>query len=128
MTTPSLRPLPHFDSFRLSHFSTAIPIAPPATAFTHSLSFSSYRRFASSPQKKKVIMFLFGHFSFVFPSFCLISMLGCAVEFCLHFGGFWKLGFRILRVGRGEMFRACIILWILGCGFRLICSDFILCA
>ncbi|KAL8479191.1 hypothetical protein ACS0TY_026166 [Phlomoides rotata] len=58
MTTPSLRPLPHFDSFRLSHFSTAIPITPTAPTFTHSLSLSlssshGHRRFASSCYQEK---------------------------------------------------------------------------
>ncbi|KAI3470281.1 hypothetical protein Pfo_026944 [Paulownia fortunei] len=52
MTTPSLRPLPHFDSFKLSHCSTAIPTTATGSSFSHfnSLSFSSHshRRLASS--------------------------------------------------------------------------------
>lgn len=51
MTTPSLRP-PHFDSFKLSHFSTAIPITASASSFTHFVSLSPpslvHRRFGSS--------------------------------------------------------------------------------
>ncbi|KAL1559232.1 hypothetical protein AAHA92_09596 [Salvia divinorum] len=39
MTTPSLR-LPHFDSFRLTHFSTAIPITASASSFSHFVSLS----------------------------------------------------------------------------------------
>ncbi|XP_047957885.1 uncharacterized protein LOC125203553 isoform X1 [Salvia hispanica] len=60
MTTPSLRP-PHFQSFRLPHFTTAIPIPATATSFTHFVSLSSpslgHGRFAPScycslPRKK----------------------------------------------------------------------------
>ncbi|KAG6388375.1 hypothetical protein SASPL_149800 [Salvia splendens] len=66
MTTPSLRP-PHFESFKLPHFTTtAIPIAAAATSFTRFVSLSSpslgHGRFAPScycslPRKK----LLFGH-------------------------------------------------------------------
>ncbi|KAK6161582.1 hypothetical protein DH2020_004963 [Rehmannia glutinosa] len=52
MTTPALTPLPHFDSFKLSRFSTAIPTTATGSGFSHfhSLSFPlhSRRRFASS--------------------------------------------------------------------------------
>ncbi|KAL1533183.1 hypothetical protein AAHA92_33103 [Salvia divinorum] len=40
MTAPSLRP-PHFESFRLSHFTTAIPITASASSFSHFVSLSS---------------------------------------------------------------------------------------
>ncbi|KAK6138608.1 hypothetical protein DH2020_004930 [Rehmannia glutinosa] len=52
MTTPALTPLPHFDSFKLSRFSTAIPTTATGSGFSHfhSLSFPlhSRRRFAPS--------------------------------------------------------------------------------
>ncbi|KAL0341397.1 UNVERIFIED_CONTAM: hypothetical protein Sradi_4656500 [Sesamum radiatum] len=46
MTTPSLSPLPNFDSFRLSHFSTSIPTTAGGTSFSnfHCISFSSRSR------------------------------------------------------------------------------------
>ncbi|XP_057781254.1 uncharacterized protein LOC130999667 [Salvia miltiorrhiza] len=51
MATPSLRP-PNLDSFRLSHFSTAIPITASASSFSHFVSLSSsslgHGRFGSS--------------------------------------------------------------------------------
>ncbi|XP_011085059.1 uncharacterized protein LOC105167163 isoform X2 [Sesamum indicum] len=52
MTTPSLSPLPNFDSFRLSHFSTYIPTTAGGASFSnfHCVSFSSRsrRRYAFS--------------------------------------------------------------------------------
>ncbi|KAH6756057.1 hypothetical protein C2S52_015251 [Perilla frutescens var. hirtella] len=62
MTTPSLRP-PHFDSFKLSHFSTAIPITASVSSFSHFVSISTpslgHRRFGSSCycsfQRKKLL-------------------------------------------------------------------------
>ncbi|PIN07001.1 hypothetical protein CDL12_20441 [Handroanthus impetiginosus] len=52
MTTPSLKPLPHFDSFKRCHFSAAIPTTASVGSFSHfhSISFSSQSqgKFASS--------------------------------------------------------------------------------
>lgn len=92
MTTPSLSPLPNFDSFRLSHFSTYIPTTAGGASFSnfHCVSFSSRsrRRYAFSCyspfRKNKVISLLF-----VGPSLCPFS------PFCMLVSGLcgiWEMG------------------------------------
>lgn len=110
MTTPSLRP-PHFDSFRLSHFSAAIPIPASVSSFSHFVSLSSpsrrHGRFDSSRycslRRRKV--------KFLFPPLCFNPLF------------LRDLGIFVLKGRKASL----SVIWFGGCCviFHLLCCVFV---